>query len=104
MLGRCQAPPPPPSPSPSDNPEEDNDLYFEDDDEGHPEFAALNAEFIADKEREAAKEDDADDLDFNDDEPNPEEKAIKQRAILAFYESTKKAEANAHAHKEADEV
>jgi hypothetical protein len=111
MLGRYQAPPPPspppPPPPPADIPEEDDDLYFkEDDDEGHPELADLNTEFRAQEEREAVKEDEAeeddDDLDFNDDGPNLE-KTTEQRAILASYESLKKAKADARAHKEAVE-
>jgi hypothetical protein len=66
MIGRCQAPPlpsphpPPPSPPPfpTNIPEEDDDLYFEEEDgEGNLELAALNVEFRADEEREAAEED-----------------------------------------------
>jgi hypothetical protein len=104
MLGRCQTPqPPPPSPPPPsliDNSEEDNDLYFEEDDyKGTPELAVLNAKFRTDKEWEAVEEEDDDDLNFSDD-GRIGEKAVEQRAILAFYELAKKAEANARAREE----
>jgi hypothetical protein len=42
------------------------------------------------------------DLDFDDDSPDPE-KAAEQRAILASYESLKKAEADARAREEVKE-
>jgi hypothetical protein len=66
---------------------------------------ALNAEFRADEEWEAAKaaEEEDESLNFSDDGPNPEEKAVEQKAILTSYESMKKAEADAHGHEEADE-
>jgi hypothetical protein len=106
MLGRCQAPPPPYSPSLADFPEEDDNLYFEDDDnEGNPELVALNAEFRADEEREVEEpeEEDTDDLHFRGDGPDLENKTTEQRAILASYEPAKKAEADAHACEEANE-
>jgi hypothetical protein len=68
----------------------------------------LNAEFRADKEREAAEEteveeDGDDDLDFIDDLPDLEETAAEQRAILVSYESAKKVDDIAHAREEAEE-
>jgi hypothetical protein len=106
MLDRCQAPPPLSPPSLADILEEDDDLYFEDDDnEGNLELAALNVEFRADEEWEAEEpeKEDTDNLDFRDDGPDLEKKAIEQRAILTSYELAKKAEADAHARKEANE-
>jgi hypothetical protein len=90
-------------------PESDEDLHFDDDDdERYPEFAALNMEFTADEEREVAEEaeaeeDDDNDLYFDDDGPDPEEKAVEKRAILTSYESLKKAKADACAREEAKE-
>jgi hypothetical protein len=94
MLGRCQAPRPPSPPPLADIHEK------EDDDEWHPKLAALHAKFRADEERYAVKEavteeHDNGDLDFSDDGPYPEEKAMEQSAIPASYESLKKAEADA---------
>jgi hypothetical protein len=47
-----------------------------------------------------AEEADDDDLEFNDDEPNPEENPAEQRAILTSFELLKKTEANARAREE----
>jgi hypothetical protein len=63
---------------PTDIPEEDNNVYFEENGEGIPKLVALNAEFRTDEEREAAEEeDDDDDLDFSNNGPDPEETAAE---------------------------
>jgi hypothetical protein len=64
---------------------------------------ALNTEFRADEEREAAEEDGDDALNFIEDLPDPKETAAEQRAILASYESAKKADDVAYARVEAEE-
>jgi hypothetical protein len=106
MLDRGQAPPPPPPLSPSlpppplaDIPEEDDNLYFEDDDEEEENPKLAKQQEAAEK----AKVEDNDNLAFLDNLPDPEDKAAKQRALLASFESAKEANGTARTRSQAEE-
>jgi hypothetical protein len=90
LLGRGQAPPPPPPPPSADIPEEEDDLYFEDDDDEEEENPELAEEPEATEEAKA-EDDDSNDFAFLDNPPDPKEKAVEQRALLASFESAKEA-------------
>jgi hypothetical protein len=71
----------------ADIPEEEDDLYFKDNEEEEENLDLSKQQEAAEK----AKVEDNDNLAFLDNLPDPEEKAVKQWALLASFESAKEA-------------